>query len=197
MNNDRYDASITNIRDTVKWLIGSIGAVFVTLLAGIQFSDVPFASSPFAAAAGIAAGLGITITFGLAIRTLVGGSLSFRDLATMPRFRSTRRFINQVWADPPGSPQLDRLWAELQRKDRQFKNGQIGETDVHYVHVNTVADDLLRMAKWHVVKARFKQLAIAMMLLIPIELVAAGVMFSAPGPKSTDTTLTIKLHSDP
>jgi|GEM_PF-4663454 len=196
MTPDRYDAAIANIRDTVKWLIGSIGAVFVTLLAGVQFNHVPFTTDCTTAAVGIVAALGIMITFGLAIRTLVGPGMGFRELATKPRFKSTRRFINHEWADPPESEQFERLWAAVQKKDGQLKAKQIAATDPYYVSINALADELLRMAKWHVVKWWFNLLVGAMVLLIPIELGAAAFMFSRPEPGPADTTLTIKLHRD-
>jgi hypothetical protein len=192
MAGDPYDAAVLNIRETVKWLIGSIGAVFVTLLAGVQFNGVPFATDGAALAAGIAAGVSLMITFALAIRTLVGGSVSFEGLMTEARLWPTRRFINRTWGGLPEKNLLLVLDNALKEKDALILAGTLGRNDPDYKDLNERAGLSMRVARWHIVKWRFNLLVGAMMLLIPIELAAASIMFSAGESDDSGTTLTIE-----
>ena len=186
---DRYDAAIANMRDTAKWFIGSIGAVFVVLLAGIQFGDVPFLSNPWAAGAGIVAVGGVMLAFGLAIGVLTGGSMSFHELKTEARLRPQRDFIDAV-RDKPGW--FATFSAGLKAADEQVEQGKLSATDADYVAKGKHAEKLLSAAKWHVIKSRFGRLVIVMMMLIPVELGAAAIIFALPDAPSSGPVLKIE-----
>jgi hypothetical protein len=194
MKDDPFEVSVANIRDTVKWLIASIGAIFVTLLAGVQFNHVPFATDPTVRWAGAAAALGVMITFGLAIRTLVGGAVSFPELAHAWRLGPTRRYLNRNWGGSKSSDIFERFSTRFEEKNLRFAKKTLAGTDPAYVEDKARAAHLTRIAHWHIVKCRFNLLAWAMLLVVPVELAAAGVMFSRPDPGGAETTLTIKLQ---
>jgi hypothetical protein len=188
-----YDAAVTNMRDTVKWLIGSIGAVFVTVLAGVQFNDVAFATDRTAVGAAVVAAAGVMIAFMCAIATLVGGSVAFHDLATARRFKGTRRFINRIWGGSKESGRVEAFVAALAAMDRKVRDKQLLSTDDQYVASNARADELICIARWHVVRWRFGLLVVAMIVLIPLELIATGIMFSRPKADSHHGMITISL----
>jgi hypothetical protein len=195
MNAARYDAAVTNLRETVKWLVGSIGAIFVILLAGIQFGDIPFATDRRALAAGAVAGLSLMVTFGLAIATLVGGSVSFHDLMTKRiRLGPTRRFINRTWAGSPDADPLEELNAQLATLKARAAAGTIAKSDPAFVSPHAHARFLAAVARWHIVRTRFYLLVVAMMLLIPVELIAAGIMVSARPPEDSEKSLRIDFN---
>jgi len=192
METDPHYVAIVNMRDTAKWLIGSVGAVFVVLLAGVQFSRAPFASDPVVVSAAVAAVSGVMITFILAIRTLAGGGFPFRDLATKRSFRSTRRYINEAWAERKGSDQVKLLWETLCKEDDEIRAGTIDEADPYYMRISARVDEVLAIARWYDVKGRFKVLVIAIMILIPLELVATGMMVSRQTREYSETTVIIR-----
>lgn len=191
----RYDAAVANLRETAKWLVGSIGAVFVTLLAGIQFNDVPFATDEAARIAGVVAVISLMITFALAIATLVGGSVSFDELSTKGRFKYARRFIKRTW-DPAQPDTFARLVRQLTKKRDLIAQGKISSEDARYQRLHQLSLVMAAIARWRVVRWRFGLLVTAMMLLIPIELFAAAIMFARSEGRESGTTLTVELKSD-
>lgn len=191
----RFDAAVVNLRETAKWLVGSIGAVFVTLLAGVQFNDVPFSTNEGARMAGIVAVLSLMITFALAISTLVGGSVSFDELATKCRFKYARKFIERTW-DPAETGTLARLTRQLTEKRALIAQGKITSDDAGYKRLHELSQLMAAIARWRVVRWRFGLLVTAMALLIPIELVAAAIMFASPEDEEAGTTLTVELKKN-
>ena len=155
MSQDPFDAAVTNLRETTKWLIASIGAMFVTVLAGVQFNRVPLLSDTTAMFAGIAAAGGVMIAFGLAIATLTGGTVAFPDLVAKKRFKAARRYINENWGGSPDSDQIERIGRAIADKDEKVRAKTLSASDPDYVAINARATELQRIARWYVVRARF------------------------------------------
>jgi len=174
----------------VKWIIAFIGAVFVTLLAGVQFNRLPFFSDPVVAGAGLVAAAGVMAAFHLAIRVLVGDSISYEELVAGGKFAAARRFIDDAWKTETFAAFAKRLSV----KDEEWRARKIEADDPDYARMNRQAAEFLSLAKWYVAKARYRQLVLAVTFLLPIELVAAAFMFGATDdrPDTDKTVITIE-----
>jgi hypothetical protein len=188
---ERYGNAVDNIRETAKWLMASIGAAFVVLLAGVQINKVPFLSDPLIAGAGSVAAAGLMIALNQTVRVLVSEGLSFRELACHSAFGRERAFLNKVWTGADGDVEFKRFCEALDKADADYKAGVIAADDPTRIELNNLADELLAAATWHVSKRRFFRLKWIVVLLVPIELVAANIMASGSGRLDEKPALTI------
>jgi hypothetical protein len=200
--------AIANIRETTKWLLAVLGAIFAAMLGGFQLSALGFSRpTTVSPAIGIALGLVllvIAVALALALRVMVGAGMSVEELLHDWRLCRVRRYLQTHWAVPVAEGE-DPVEASIlwQRNLLQEVNaGNRARDDPEFISNSQLLQKLLAIAAWRVALARFAHLKVTMLFLLPVAATAAMVVGTHAEPKSDsakalDTPLVVTIPIDP
>jgi hypothetical protein len=181
--------AVTNIRETTKWIVVALGAAFSLALGGTQLSSLGFddLAGPGLMVWGalVASVAAFVATLWLAIGVLIAPGITADQLNDKKRFRRLKRYVNSQFALMyPGRPDVygDSLAAYKSVLRRRAARGTHAAADpVLDGELQAAIESLtqsVNLALWQYTLRRFEYLRAALVVLIPIAVIAA-VIFAA------------------